>query len=30
MGWRDTNILFLKGNRVALQGISAPIFRLLR
>lgn len=30
MGWRDTNILFLKGNGVALQGISAPFFRLLR
>jgi hypothetical protein len=30
MGWRNTNILFLKGNAVAVQGISAPFFRLLR
>lgn len=30
MGWRKTNILFLKGNCVAPQGISAPFFRLLR
>lgn len=30
MGWKNTNILFLKGNRISLQGISAPFFRLLR
>lgn len=26
MGWKHTNILFLKGNILAHQGISAPFF----
>ena len=30
MGLRNTNILFLKGNAVAVQGISAPFFGLVR
>lgn len=30
MGWKHTNILFLKGNCVAFQGSSAPFFGLSR
>lgn len=30
MGWMGRNILFLKGNRFAVQGDSAPFFTLSR